>query len=123
MKNGYIEDGVEYLPCIGEPESIKTRKQGRFINESLYKKDTPLVIRKLTKLQNGSLSSSLGLRKRAKVPESIIVNNCNRIINFKYSSPKQKELAKKFLETRQMSLANWIKKITRTLSLQYNKDF
>ena len=100
------------LPTMGSSESIKTQKQGRVSNLSGYR----------TEAVDYSRGKPRRLRRDGV---KVYLNNAKRIIHFKNSTTKQKEVAIAALkqlengETRSIQIIN---AITRTLSKMY-RDF
>ena len=101
------------LPKIGSAVSIKTAKQGRIGNIKNCTKE----ITDFTKCKNGYKLRSFKLDTI-----EMTIRNCNRILNFNFSTEKQKYYANEFLKKRESRLIPLIKGIIRTLSLSH-KEF
>lgn len=96
------EPEIEYLQPRGEALSIKTRKQGRRASLSKLKSDTETLIicnetgvLKPRKVANGDMSRF----KKVKL-------TAHTILNHKFSSDKEKEVARKVIEKDFISLGD-----------------
>lgn len=114
ISGSYFDNGVEYLPCIGKPKSIKTRKNGRRVPLS--------IINRPTVINNWSIINSRNKKTRGDDLNTSI-KNAIRILGFKYASQNQKDIAKRFLTGAGERVSRFkIKEICLNLS-KYNKDF
>jgi len=108
----YTENGVEYFPCVGYPQSVKTRKQGR---------KTPL--RFLEKPRDANPFYFKDTKRRFGDDKFKSISNAKRILDFKFASKLQKEYATNFLTGKKERVSTFkIKEICITLSKIY-KDF
>ena len=109
-----MEVNISYLPTIGEPLTIKSRRAGRR-GKLAYSQWDPMAADK-----NSNRSKYRG------VSVDVMKSNAKRIIRFNGASVRQKAAAEKFLSIADtdldLNLARLIQNITKTLS-RFHKEF
>lgn len=114
---------IERLPTIGEPYTLKTRKQGRV--GSIYDN----IKDDLTRYTKDHVNESKqGKTRGVRIDKSVWLNNAKRIIAYPNASKSQKAAAQRLLNLMDKegvelrAAITLVQGITRTLSRRY-RDF